>query len=417
LTGFTFTTNIQYIILVAIAVVWLLMYLIARAKKWNEGKIKIYPLILMVDSSRMQRFIENQARKHRKFWQYFGRISPIVMALSIGMSIIYFTLNLIYLIQKKLIFTPSAIPIGAQLVPAIPFITISPEFILIIIVASAIAILPHELAHGAVSISEGIDIDRAGIFVFFGVIFGGYVRLPEEIEEMLENVGSTDGSTDMLPNKEDNEKLLKKLTRVLSAGITANSILAIVFFLIFINASIIITPFYSEKGVRVVNVIEGSPAEQYGIIPGDVIYKLNNTEIITISDLISFMSSARPGDLVIVETERTELYVYLGSHPANASRAYLGIEMVKNYVPRFMFLPKDGPYYFINFVYILYTVQVLVIFLNSLPAFAMDGAKFILLQLIIRGVDKEKAFRIYLILSVLSLIILLGNISISLVGP
>ena len=402
--------SVQYVILILIVVVWTLVYFVARSKKWNKRNIKIYPLIFMMDSLRMKKFIENQAKKHRRFWQYFSKMASIVMVLSIVFSLAYFTLNLIYLLQKKLIFTPSAIPIGAQLVPVIPFITISPEFILIIIFASAIAIFPHELAHGAVSINEGIDIDHAGFFVFFGVIFGGYVKLPEEVEKILEDVSS--GET--LENDEKNENLLKKLTRVLAAGITANTILAIVFFLMFINASVIISPFYSERGIRVLNVIEDSPAEHYGILPGDVIYRLNSTEVYTIDDFISFISSAHPGDLVVIETERGKLQIYLGSHPINASKAYLGVEIIRNYTPKFPFLPENGPYYFNNFIYILYTIQVLVIFLNALPAFAMDGAKYLLLQLIICGIDKEKAFKIYLAVSILSLIILLGNILVSL---
>lgn len=74
---------------------------------------------------------------------------------------------------------------------------------------------------------------------------------------------------------------------------------------------------YTEKGVRLTGVREGSPAEQGGMRSGDVIVEFDGTEI---GDLYAYTYALRdhaPGDEVVVvvmrEGERMSLTVTLGS--------------------------------------------------------------------------------------------------------
>lgn len=62
------------------------------------------------------------------------------------------------------------------------------------------------------------------------------------------------------------------------------------------------------KGVLVTEVEKGTPAEKAGLRAGDCIVRLNSTEITSISDLVSALSSAgtQPATLAIIRNGHEE---------------------------------------------------------------------------------------------------------------
>ena len=58
------------------------------------------------------------------------------------------------------------------------------------------------------------------------------------------------------------------------------------------------------RGVRVVRVVPGSPAEDAGLETGDIITKVDDTEIGDASELVRTIGSHDPGDTVTIAYER-----------------------------------------------------------------------------------------------------------------
>ncbi len=74
--------------------------------------------------------------------------------------------------------------------------------------------------------------------------------------------------------------------------------------------------------VRVLKVIEGSPAEAAGIKPDMVLVKINDTEIKGFEDFISFMNSTRP-------RQKLEVYLMSDSSENATLEVFKNIELVK----------------------------------------------------------------------------------------
>jgi S1-C subfamily serine protease len=86
----------------------------------------------------------------------------------------------------------------------------------------------------------------------------------------------------------------------------------------------------AANGVQVTSVDEGSPAEQAGIEPDDLIVAIDGEEVQNSQALIGAIRSHQPGDTISVTVERggeeLSLEVTLGSQNDNAGEtAYLGI--------------------------------------------------------------------------------------------
>jgi serine protease Do len=67
----------------------------------------------------------------------------------------------------------------------------------------------------------------------------------------------------------------------------------------------------SNKGALVTDVKPGSPADEGGLEPGDVIHEINRTPVNTAVDLQSVARSLKPGSNVLVKVERQGQSVYL----------------------------------------------------------------------------------------------------------
>lgn len=61
-----------------------------------------------------------------------------------------------------------------------------------------------------------------------------------------------------------------------------------------------------EKGVWISDVVEGSPAEQVGLMTGDKILELNGTEVESSLDVIAIVKAKAPGDKIEVKYKRAD---------------------------------------------------------------------------------------------------------------
>ena len=393
--------NISNVIaFILITIIWSALAIIARLLRLEKKRgIVIYPLFFMIKSEKFKKYIKRLAYKYRRFWRTFEKISLRTFPIVIVFSIIYLSLNFFLLLKRRLIITSMGIPIGTEFTPVIPFITIDPRIMLILLFSSFLAILPHEIAHGAVGVNNGIEIKSAGFFLIAGAISGGFIEIPEEI---LNDVFSDYQKS--LMNSTSKKYLIRAVKKTLSAGTIMNALLLIVFFGFLSSYSILMSPFFKPAGILIVDVIPHSPAYKANLTAGTIIWRINDTMIKTIDDFRNFLANCKPNQTLFLYTNKGVFKVKLGK---NNGRAFLGIYYAEWYESRLWFIPDEAYYIVFNTIYFNYLLQFIVIVLNAAPLFVNDGAKY--LWIVIRRY-KRLGDAIYQAINLFSLCILILTI-------
>jgi S1-C subfamily serine protease len=97
-------------------------------------------------------------------------------------------------------------------------------------------------------------------------------------------------------------------------------------------------------GAAVMEVLEEGPAAASGLVAGDLITAMDETEITGMKDLVEAVSNYSPGDEVEMtvgrDGESVKLNVTLGAHPDDEEKAYFGVRIVPT---EYFRLEKGGP--------------------------------------------------------------------------
>ena len=178
------------------------------------------------------------------------------------------------------------------------------------IVAIVVGIVLHELAHGVVARSQKIGVKSLGI-LWCVVPIGAFVE--QDDKEMM-------------------AASRRRRGRVAAAGVLANFVLAVVFF-VALSAVVATTVAPNASGVGIAAVEPNTAASNAGLVAGDIITSLNGTATPTVA---AFESAI---DLTVPHHTYTMMYysapngsvaatlVTLGANPSNSSRGYLGVEI------------------------------------------------------------------------------------------
>lgn len=147
------------------------------------------------------------------------------------------------------------------------------------------AIMVHEGAHGVIARSLGFRVKSSGLLFFLVIPIGAFVDVDEEQLE---------------------EARPKDSVRVMAGGPGANIALA----LICIFGVLIITSGLSPlvDGLYIGSVLEGMPAEDAGLLVGDVIVKVDDQPVLTLDGFRSALEDRSPGDIVQVTVARGEMW-------------------------------------------------------------------------------------------------------------
>ena len=86
------------------------------------------------------------------------------------------------------------------------------------------------------------------------------------------------------------------------------------------------------EGAMVMEVLEEGPAATAGLMSGDLITSVDETEIMGMSDLADAAAAYSPGDVVALTVDRdgeiVELSVTLGAHPDDETKPFIGVRIV-----------------------------------------------------------------------------------------
>ncbi|MGB6839311.1 MAG: M50 family metallopeptidase [Microgenomates group bacterium] len=179
--------------------------------------------------------------------------------------------------------------------------------ILIFLIVLSVLILVHELGHFWAAKRSGVLVEEFGIGLPPRIIgkkigetiysinlfpFGGFVRLYGEMSD--EEVTK--------PKRAFVGKSKKVKVTILLAGVLMNFLLAIFAFGTVYSFSGIPK---ETKDIRIIEVTSGSPAQTAKILVGDIVRKVDDKEIFSVSEFIEIVEEKK-GERIVLEIERVK---------------------------------------------------------------------------------------------------------------
>lgn len=220
-------------------------------------------------------------------------------------------------------------------------------------IASLVILLSiHEFSHGVLARKAKVKLESIGVLVFGAVPIGGFVEPDEKMVNRLDRI---------------------KQTKIFSAGVAANFIATIVFFILMTALLAYVLPSVYQYKVIVLSTLPNYPAN--GILKsGMQILKWNNYTIVNnVSNLTAASSHTKPDSTVTVVTNDGTYIFKAAASPSNASKGAIGVSLGYQYLPIRPSLYASIAY----FLYTLFALSMLLNFfvgaLNMLPIPGFDG--------------------------------------------
>ena len=369
-----------YIPLLFYLAVWAVIYALAVLLKADKHGIIAKPYYLMLKTVVFNSWIEKIGSRFRRGWLAFFDIGA-AMGIGLLVFVIYSFIN-----NAVGLFRHSSSAGPTLLIIPLPGLTIGWDIFPYILLAIAVLLIPHELAHGIASVLDKVPLKSSGVFM---AIFlpGGFVEIDEE----------------NLAKRKARTKL-----RVFAAGSFTNvATWALVLLLL-------VALFQSSPtGVLVTGFTNGSPAQASGMPQWSIITQVNNNTTPDVQHLGAYLASLAPGAIVTVHLSNPSqtLTVTTGKSDTNATRAILGVQTA-NYVPlRNQFLPVTSTYQLLTAFSWMQLILLGVALVNMLPLFPFDGDRYLDTLLGVLGLKNTKNIRT--VASVISLGLLGSNIILS----
>ncbi len=274
---------------------------------WRSGRIgpdrslTLMGPALMVKTGRGREALERWGR-FRRFWSRIGDLGIALAAIAMAAIVI---LLLVDAVISTRISPSMAPPVTEALgLPGInPIIPIGYG-----ILALVVGVVLHELAHGVVARSQGIGVKSIGI-LWCVIPVGAFVE-QDDVEMQAASRRSRD--------------------RVAAAGVLANFVLTVVFFValsLLVSGSV--AP--NANGVGVAYVEPNTPAANASLAAGDIITSINGTSTTTDAAFESALTTTVPGENVTVvyfsasSSSVVTVHVTLAPSPTVQGRGFLGV--------------------------------------------------------------------------------------------
>jgi membrane-associated protease RseP (regulator of RpoE activity) len=147
------------------------------------------------------------------------------------------------------------------------------------------AIVVHEGAHGVIARSLGFKVKSSGLLFFLAIPVGAFVDVDEEQIAKAKT---------------------KNSLRVMAAGVGANIAVALVCIIGVLVITSGLTPVID--GVYVYDVMDGMPAEDAGLLLGDVFVQVDDMQITDYQDLVAVLEDKNPDDTLQVIVARGKMW-------------------------------------------------------------------------------------------------------------
>ncbi len=277
---------------------------------WRAGRVgpdRAFSLLgpaLMIRTRRGRSTLDRWGR----FTRFWTRASDLGIALAAAAMVVIVVL-LVFGAAASLRLNPATAP---SLQEAVGLPGINPIIPLGYgIVALVVGIVLHEVFHGIVARSQRIGVKSLGI-LWFVVPIGAFVE-----QDDTEMAAAPRRTRD----------------RVAAAGVFANFILALLFFLA-LSGLVAGSVHPNANGVAVVGVESGSPAANASLVAGDIITSINATPTTSVVAFQAAMANTTPHEIVAVAYYAAAAHqnlttnVTLGQSPTVSTRGFLGVSVM-----------------------------------------------------------------------------------------
>ncbi|MGQ9513482.1 MAG: site-2 protease family protein [Thermoproteota archaeon] len=347
------------------------VYTILRLTKKRSERVEASPLHIIIRTRALNRFLNEVPKRHKMFTSFLSHSFLVIFPCLVAVFFFLFGSNLLNLISR---------PADANQVSlVIPGVTLGLRELPYVTVALFVGVALHELAHGVIGSSKGIPIKSIGIGMFLSLGFA------------------------LVEFEDDSFKSVERWSRIraIAAGPSANVIASI--FMILLIGSL-------ASGARGIVVLRTSPPASLYLKEWDIITKINDTEILSEQVFRSYMTSIKPGDMLVVHTTDRIFYVRAGTNPFNSSRGFLGISAT-NYIPILDIMGLKASYNLILLMNWINLANLSLAVVNVAPISPLDGGKIIDELLSNKKNFYIKAFK--LAIFTMAAIILVGNFVLS----
>ena len=274
---------------------WLLVMFLDRRGILGRYNITAYGPVLMLRTTKGQAFLDRLA-VHKRFWRLFANIG--LPAMLIGMLVMFLLIlfidySLIRSFQTQTVPAPSRFnePRNIFLIPGIN------EYIPFYwgIIALIVTLVVHEFSHAILCKVEGIKVKSMGILLAI-IPIGGFAE-PDD-EQLL---GKKEEKSETEKQEAAGEAEPKKLAsrseriRVLTAGVMANFVTALIAFILFFSLLGSLSPL---GDVMVTSVVPGYPAQLAGVQQNMILTGINDIQVNNANDFLSYARTLKPGSNV-----------------------------------------------------------------------------------------------------------------------
>ncbi|VVB97697.1 Peptidase family M50 [uncultured archaeon] len=283
--------NSTDIVLLVFLLYWLLVMFLDRRGILGKYNITTYGPVLMFRTTKGQGFLDKLAVP-KKFWRTFANIG--LPAMLIGMLAMFILVLFIDYVMIKS-FQTQTVPLPGKfneprnifLIPGIN------EYIPFYygIIALIVTLVVHEFSHAILCKVEGIKVKSMGILVAL-VPIGGFAE-PDD-EQLLGKKEEKTGA-EIAPAEPKKLATRSERVRVLSAGVMANFVTALIAFVLFFSLLGSISP---VGDVMVTSVVPGHPADLAGVKPNMILTGINDKEVNTAHDFIFYANTLERGNNV-----------------------------------------------------------------------------------------------------------------------
>ncbi len=344
--------------IIYVLIAWVVIVVAAKGLKLEKYGVEIKAYSLVYKNKGVQSVLTKILGRTKRGIRVFADTSVIAGFLMMGFAFWFLLDNV-----SKFFVAPTDF---SELTVLIPGVTLtSPSAISYFLLSIPVVLVVHEGAHGIVAALEKIKIKTGG-FAIFIALFAGFVEPDEE--------------------EFNNAKKISKL-RVIGAGATANVIFAFVLGAILLTNPLfalimpepLLSTFYElPEGVLILEIIEGSGAEQAGLLANDIITSINGISILSPIDF----PSLSPGDTaevsVLREGQEIDYSVEIMPSPEDPERGLIGIMRDNSlaYKPVYNFIEWND----LNvsmFLLWLWMISFFIGIINMLPLPILDGGKFL----------------------------------------
>ena len=345
-----------------------LLYFGRKFKIRPFDRLELIWIIPMVRTDRFQGmmgYISEKMNRPLSVWK------ELVLPLEASCVIAFF-----YIMTRNLISFIVAPARASLILPMVPGLSLGLDELLYLLPGISLGASFHEIAHGLAALNEKIKVESVGI-AFLPIFPSFFVELNEE---------------QFLAHEP------RSRAQVASSGPAINMLLFLAFLFILVGL------FSSPDGAYIDRVT--TPASRF-LKVGDVITYADGTRINGREDLMKLIDKKRPGEVMaLVTRDGRSFNVTLTTNPNNETAPFLGIFAVDYF--------GDTPLSYPDFNMILYrivswatNINFSLAVINSSPIFFLDGEK------VTEAVSEMKGIKVHKALSYLSVLLLLANISFS----